>query len=158
MKYWYEYDNEVISNIMYYVHTLPRNIKNWFRFRLWERHHIVKTGLKPDYWDADTRILYATFAVFNEFMTFQRSDKTHVKWFYTEEEVNDGEEFPGKEYKLERNKVWKELCEIHDWWLTYESQQDDLWKNYSCEKEQALEDKETEMLIRLTKLRKYLWD
>lgn len=41
-------------------------IKWWFLFRTIHRYHVIKTGLKPDFYEIDTRMLHGCFTLLQE--------------------------------------------------------------------------------------------
>lgn len=50
----------------------PKNVFfQFFRFRFKDRYHVVKTGLKPGYWDSDTRMLHAAFNLLKDYVEIE---------------------------------------------------------------------------------------
>jgi hypothetical protein len=45
-----------------------RRIREYFRYRLGYKYHMVPTGLEPDYYDIDTRMLHANFELLKEYV------------------------------------------------------------------------------------------
>lgn len=39
----------------------PKELKWWIRYRLFDRYHVINTGLNPNYWDTDTRMFHGMF-------------------------------------------------------------------------------------------------
>lgn len=74
--------------IRYWLHhdfrkkfTLPikwkyEKIADWIRYRTLDRYHILDTGLKPGYYDADTKMLHVNFNLLKEFV------EVEVAWRY----------------------------------------------------------------------------
>lgn len=109
------------------------------------RYHVVKTGLKPGYYDPDTRILYTNMNLTKEFVDIT---KDTVEW-----NSDEG-----------HRHAWDELQTIYKWWEGYE----DLLKSRDktldnpnfegyAEFEQRVYDEEKEMLVRLMKVRNFMW-
>ena len=73
--------------------TKPLNdLRYAIRVRLFDRYHIIKTGLKPGYQDADTRLMHGMFNLLVDFV------EVELAWMHV---VFDGEE-------LKKRK--------HPWW------------------------------------------
>ena len=85
--------------IYFLVRTVPRwyrikmrhlnDIKYWFLYRLVNKHkyHRVETGLKPNYYEVETRMLHANFNMLKEyvegevsFMQLWRKDEGDTDW------------------------------------------------------------------------------
>lgn len=47
------------------------NTRNWMRYRLFDRYHLINTGLKPDYYEIDTRMLHGMFSLLVDFVEVQ---------------------------------------------------------------------------------------
>ena len=76
-----------------------RDAKWWLLHRLVPRHryHIIRTGLKPGYYDPDWRITFAVFEIVAEF-------KHHV------DGLINWDSDPGHEL------AWKAICDATAWW------------------------------------------
>lgn len=48
-----------------------RDTKYWFRYRTTDKYHVVKTGLKPNYYDPDTRMLHVNFQILTDFVEIE---------------------------------------------------------------------------------------
>jgi hypothetical protein len=59
-------------------------VRNWIRFRTYDKYHIVKTGLKPDYYGFGERILHANFNMLKDFVECDKS--WHGFWSQDEKE------------------------------------------------------------------------
>jgi hypothetical protein len=142
----------------------------WLRHRFVKKHkyNVIYTGLEPGYYDCDTRIFYGVFKPFEEYMEFQLSDKSHVKWWYTPEEIeNELEYVPEKEKEahrqwfIDRNTIWAELLGIYKWWKDYPNKEAACWEvgvKDPLDKEEALYKEASEKMKRIIELRNYLWD
>lgn len=142
----------------------------WFAHRFVKKHkyNTIYTGLKPGYYDCDTRILYGVFQPFAEYMEFQLSEESHVKWYFTDEEIEKELEEIGTVEKESfrnayehRNKVWLELLELYEWWKSYSEKEDACWEATVADPIKAEEDlynEANEKMKRIIELRSYLWD
>jgi hypothetical protein len=68
-----------VQNIIYFPYDAYSTVKTYVRNRYFDKIHYLKTGLKPgEYYDLDTRILYA---LFNELVDFVEIELAHLsKW------------------------------------------------------------------------------
>lgn len=136
------------------------------RFIPRHKYHIIRTSLEPGYWDPDTRILYATMDLVKEFVEETEdvidweADEAHAwawsdlqavyKWWtdkypYRENKLPDLPDVPirkiaNEEYKDDPDvKEWKRIAEIH-------GMMEEQWVK-----------EEEEMLMRVMRIRKFLW-
>lgn len=142
----------------------------WFMHRFVKKHkyNIIYTGLKPGYWDCDTRVLYGVFKPFEEYMEFQLSPDSHVKWFFTDEEIAKELEdvYPEErenheKWFHEKNAIWAELLRIYFWWKTYPALVEACWEEGHPDpiaREEELYNETNEKMKRIIELRSYLWD
>jgi hypothetical protein len=150
-----------------YLTANIRTFKWWILHRLHpkHRHHIVKTRLKPGYYDTDMLILEASFALLCDFADF--NDKNPSRdWQYDEES----------------SRALKEINELRDWFVNVRPKRNEifdtvpkidiLWNEIDSDtpeakayrehvdkviaSEIAWEKEDTEMLVRLVKIRNYL--
>lgn len=166
-----------ISEILPCNYRIVRNrIKDvywFFQHRLNPRHryNTIYTSLKPGYYDPETQILYGCMDTFKNFMEtcadkidWEGSGESHAKAYKEMEEIYDWwvnrrpkrEDFlpelptlpeewgilPMLNSKYENHplmKEWKRIAEIHR------------------EKEVEFEKEDDDMLIRLIKIRGYIW-
>jgi hypothetical protein len=156
-----------ISDAWYYLkcHLVPKH-----------RYHMLdlrQPGYTHGWRDTDTRMLYANFNLLNEFVKYELPN------FYcpTEEECADISEIGNRK---QRND-YLEVLALHYWWntqraldqkkcddalhawherkhkqKTFDEETERLWKEHLLHDE-AFDEVETEMLIRLIKIRKSLW-
>ena len=58
----------------------------------------------------------------------------------------------------ERNEIKQEIEFLYNWWKFKRNLEwDFIYEKYSHDKSEAQEERETEMLVRLMKVRRYLW-
>jgi len=63
---------ETLPDIWNYKIRSPINrARNWVRFRTWDRYHIVDTGLEPNYYDPDHRMLHANFQILVDYVEIE---------------------------------------------------------------------------------------
>lgn len=68
------------------------NARAWLRYRIFDRYHVISTGLAPDYYDADTRMLHGMFNLLVDYVEVElawvhvvfsdekRKKRTHPWW------------------------------------------------------------------------------
>lgn len=105
----------------------------------WYRYNIIRIRTLPVTWnDRDDVLLHGVFQILTDFI---EKEKPFEK-FVTKNSLN--------------KKDWDELKEIYCWWqLRIESTKNDGNKHWDEEKRQW--EKDTEMLIRLIKVRGLMW-
>jgi hypothetical protein len=164
---------------------------NWFRYRMWERNHVVKLRyLQPGYHDADERLIHSMFEVLCQFMENERPGEI-VAW----------------DSDPEHKHAWSEMNTLYKWWKKRQnrSKEDPIlqpnikspdmkftptgkkWLNPQTKKEESTSrmdfvhkstkdkknwekacndsakwekkcyDEDGEMMIRLVKIRGYMW-
>ncbi len=162
---------ETIPDIWGDIRHKVRNIKWWFfhRFHPKHRYHVVRTRLEPGYYDPDTLILESCFALLCDFVEYN-TVKEHIDWDVTPE----------------TREIWDEMNRLANWFnferphreeafdLMYKDverpenvfnydQDDPRYKPYHdylkaiTDYENKWRDEDEEMLIRLMKIRNYLW-
>lgn len=54
--------------------TKPFNsVRYWVRYRLFDRYHVVPTGLKPNYYDTDSRMLHGMFQLLVDYIEVEKA-------------------------------------------------------------------------------------
>jgi len=118
------------------------DIKWWFlhRFHPKYRYHIIKTGLKPGYYDSDSRILRACFGELNNFVE-NCADK--IDW------------------RSSSDEHFQAYCTMKELWYWWNCMRGNEWKElddaFSFEKEGKLILKDNQQLIKLMKIRHFMW-
>ena len=69
----YYFHNDFRKNFVWPFKWKYRDGKYWIRYRTFDRYHIVDTGLKPDYYEIDTRMLHASFNMLKEFVEVEQA-------------------------------------------------------------------------------------
>lgn len=176
---------ETLVDFLRYKVAMPvtRPIKDawyWLKCHVVPKHRYHILDLRqPDYthgWiDTDTRMLYANFNLLNEFVEHEMPN------FYcpTEEECNSEECWA--ESNRKQREAYLEVEALHFWWniqrqldqakcaaavtawhdrkhkqKIFDEETERLWKEH-LHLDEVFEQTETEMLIRLIKVRKSLW-
>ena len=158
---------EEFGHITYRLNRYIWNIKHRICPR--HRYHVIKTSLRPGYYDPTTLILYGTMDLVKQFV---EGTKDTIAW--------DGDEHHAA--------AWAELQEIYDWWVNkYPNREKELpdfpdvdfkwiigeeaeehkeepevkeWRRVSDlyrEAEITWAKQEEEMLTRVIKVREFLW-
>ena len=181
---WEKFDNEQKAKYpirFFLFDKIPEelgHIAYRWRNRVWafkhrfipkHKYHIIRTSLKPGYWDPDTQILHAVMDTVKQFVDIT---KDSVNW-----ESEDA-----------HAHAWAELQAVYDWWVNkYPNREDELpklpdvdfgkiigehseehsedpdvkeWKRVSeihNQMEAEWVKEEEEMLIRVMKVRRFLW-
>lgn len=139
------------------------------------KYHIIKTDLKPGYYDPDTRITHSIFSIFSEFMKYNIENKV-VNWEADELHSN----------------FWAEANEIYDWLINVRPFREKIFdkehpypkipeeidilelheeehKNkpfaieakkctqLNLEAKEKWKEEDEEMMIRIIKIRQFLW-
>lgn len=154
---------------------------NWYKIRnrLFRRYDLIRTGLaKTEWWDTDTKMLYGMMSLVVDLVEKE-------KWFEHIDFEGSGEEWVHAKKEVEEIYAWwknysnrgKEIDQALTDWHEYAFQdaddhnrdinehfskmrRDDKERELSDHLhslEKKLEDEEGEMIIRLVKIRKYLW-
>lgn len=164
-----------------YFHGKVYNIRHGYywpfihRFHPKYRYHIIKTDLKPGYYDPDTRIAHAIFSVFSEFMKYNIENKV-VNWegddlhanFWTEaNEIYDWlknvrqfrEEKFEKEHPFPKIPENIDIFEIHDKKHRDKpfAKEVEKYSQLETEEKNKWEQDDEEMMIRIIQIRKFLW-
>jgi hypothetical protein len=142
IRYWIKKDfrHEIILPIKWKYDA----VCNWIRFRTYDKYHVVNTGLKPNYYDFDTRMLHVNFNMFRDFIECEKArlnwctgKKQNVKWYqklpfywkfiefrspedglkYLEWEMTlDDPSLPPHEQSPEQAALAREQFVLYKWW------------------------------------------
>jgi len=136
------------------------------------RYHIVNTGLKPGYYDADILILHSVFNILSEFV--ERNTDGHIDWQSDEQHREIWDELvaldnwwknirPHREEGFEKEHKYPDLDDLLDIFEEDRREDPDVIEfnriaklHHKAEEEWHNEDEE--MLIRVIKVRRMLWD
>ena len=88
---WYSFNQEFkkVAPVRYWFHRNFRRIfiypikwkyeeiSYWIRYRTFDKYHVVKTGLKPDYHTEDTIMLHVNFNLLKDFVEISQAYRTY---------------------------------------------------------------------------------
>lgn len=148
-----------VESIYFWTMRLFRGVINWFRYRTTRRYFLVNTGLEPNYYDVDTRMLHACFSLLVDFVEKEKPEES-IDWQADES----------------HSMAWNEISYLYLWWtstrnlrkdpLDYSYSSIDGWMNDplfkdACVQSSKLEaewyEEDTINLMRLMKIRSFLW-
>lgn len=156
---------------VYFSVYIKRPIKDlyWYiRHRTFDRYHVIKTNLEPGYYDVDTLMLESCFKLLERFVD-EEDGLNFIDWSWNEDHKNIEKEivfllnwYRGRK---ERERIWdannptpefrNEFKNIKIWgYITPEFSE---WAKKRNEAEIKWQEEDTEMMIRLVKIRKFLW-
>lgn len=132
----------------------------WLSHRIIPRHryHIVNTGLSPNYYDPDQRMLHSVMSIFCDWY----ENSHHC---IRVEDFEDRTDEDSQMYLETNREAFETYKRIYDWW-TKEVQKDECeWINKKCYKdgeydndiEEKMEQEITDNLIQLMKYRLHFW-
>lgn len=117
--------------------SIIRDLWWWIKYRTTHRNHIIKTDLTPGWWDCDSKLLYASFAILERFVEREHPFE-RIVW----DDADTTREYAN---------------EIHDLYLWWKDRKNKDLVNENFTEETARYEEETENLIRLMKIRTVLW-
>lgn len=148
--------------IYFYIKSPIKDTYWWIIHRTFDKYHIVNTGLKPGYYDVDTLMFHSCFSLLVRYVEEEKGLEV-IDWSWDEVHKNIEKEilslycwYKNREGREDR---WNALNprpftkktfdfdnkEYSDWLKKY-GEQDDLW-----------EQEDTDNLIRLIKIKGFLW-
>lgn len=147
----------------------------WFTYRLVPKHkyHLIRTGLKPGYYEIDTRMLYGCFSLLREYVESEIASRwtedgltgaaaglSQLAWeselTYDEFESHGNPELIG--LPTPQAEAAREIIELYNWWVNVRQSMlhDDMYDiDYDDYSERSAVD--TAQLIRLVAVRRALW-
>lgn len=134
-------------------------MKWWFLHRTFNRFHIVDTNLCPGYYDMDTRLEGAMESLFVEYIekelgikNLQSFDEQIV--YYDSDDAKEA--YLGRE--AEEKAYFVKLKEVYTWYtIDKVRQKEEIYKNYSWEKEEEIYNKDTEVMKFIVENRGRMW-
>ena len=159
----------MFDTIMYYLRKVK--IINYFYQITVNRCHVIKTGLdKGNWFDKDTQILYGMMNLLVDYVEKEdcfgviewNSDEHHKKAAIEIKTIYDW----WKNYKTREEEINNSTSKWHDeakpcvensYFKTTETETSKRLLKETLNLEEKLEKEEEEMLIRLIKIRGYLW-
>lgn len=128
-------------------------------------NHLIDTKLKPDYYDIEERMLHGMFALLDSYVEEHHDGIEALEAFA--KELLYSSDGMGAHYNHRQGEREMEACVLYRWW--HETWPVDLQKQIDMELSTDInneeydnlverrETEETEMMIRLVKLRGSLW-
>lgn len=94
-----------------------RNAKYWVRHRTIDKYHIVKTALKPGYYDVDYRMLHAVMALVCVYVEDEQGGEAELERWAKELLSNPDPNAPELTEALEaQGKKDLNVLDIYRWW------------------------------------------
>lgn len=150
---------EILAKTILYIPNIYWWVSNYIENGFIEKFHILDTGFKRgSFYDLDRRILYAVFNGLKSFVEDELTDGVaHLQWEISlpENMIENGYQECERESLTRQSESAKEVLFLYEWWINHKDLNDLPYTTY--EEEMRLYDEETEMLIRLMKIRGSLW-
>lgn len=90
IRYWFRHDFR--TSITLPIIWKYESIKNWIRYRTYDRYHVVKTGLPPGYCGADVKLLHTSFNTLKDFVEGELAWHTYI-WSEERKEASFAEKY-----------------------------------------------------------------
>lgn len=147
---------KIRTNIVYPVVRFFKDIKYWFVYRFDPRHryHVVKTNLRPGYYDVDYRMFHCCFALL---VFFVEKECGGVHTFFSWENMTAGDQgFSQRELNSVKKKD-KDVRDLYFWYTLDRPNRQDADINSLYETQRAYDKEDQEMLLKLISIREGLW-
>lgn len=122
------------------------NVRNWLRYRVFDRYHLINTGLRPDYYEIEERMLHGMFSLLVDFVEVESAwmhvvfdkeeqEKRKIPWwnigkfrFKSFRDVGaglahlrwemslDSDKLPISEQNPGQAEMAREVWELYHWW------------------------------------------
>lgn len=170
---------EKLYDIWFDIKNAVKNAERWIAFRTYDKYHVLKTDLKPGYYDIDTRILHSNFSLLVDFVEIEKAslqyffasyeeakNKSRVSFNkltkeqkkelglqYLNWEIENDEEFFPKQQKVSA----KEIKNLYLWWTEVRPSRIDPYDKYEEELDKmssplgTMSEKDKKKLINLYK-------
>lgn len=143
---------------------LFQKIKWWFfhRFHPKHRYNVVKTGLKPGYYDCDIQMFHACFSLL---VGFVERECAHMEWVLSsmgwsklpKPKSQEDRERYGLSYldgMAKNHEEYKTLKDLYIWWKYVRPNREEPETYQNMESQ---EDEDTENLKKLVEIRGIMW-
>lgn len=170
---------EKLYDIWFDIKNAVKNAERWIAFRTYDKYHVLKTDLKPGYYDIDTRILHSNFTLLVDFVEIEKAslqyffasyeeakNKSRVSFNkltkeqkkelglqYLNWEIENDQEFFPKQQKVSA----KEIKNLYLWWTEVRPSRIDPYDKYEEELDKmssplgTMSEKDKKKLINLYK-------
>lgn len=145
-----------IEDIWYFMEYRFNDILAWVRHRTTDKYHVIRTGLKPGYYDKDEQMLHVNFSLLVDLIEVE---KAWLQTIFTEPE-NIGHKHPWwkrlfKEFRckecglayldwemnlsndvechVSQSETAKEQYELYKWWTITRPNRSNPWETYKLE-------------------------
>lgn len=85
-----------------------RDARHWIRYRTTDKYHIVQTGLKPNYYDPDHRMLHVNFQILKDFVEIELASMNSAMNGHDDDDVGTGLRRFGKMLRRRRRKDFRD--------------------------------------------------
>jgi hypothetical protein len=133
----------------------------WLQVTFWYKYHLIDTKLPHTWHDTDQLMIYGMFSLLEDYVEIELAGM--YVWAY-EKEAKRIRTDRGLAYikKHKGEYAYDEILELYNWWkFERDSAYDEIYEiddaKKAIEYEDRLTRKDTDMLIRLIKIRQYLW-
>lgn len=145
-------------------YTKLTNLVWWFKHRLIPKHkyHLIDTGLSPEYYDIDIRMLHGCFSLLLKYVEEELphastvNKKNKSKREVALDALQQYIELSKEEDYDDHVKHYEEIRDLYLWWTDEYLKRDDN-KILPYDEANKQSDQDTEMLVRLVKIRGFLW-
>lgn len=148
--------------ISFYIKRPIKDAYWWIRHRTFDKYHVINTGLKPGYYDVDTLMFHSCFSLLVRYVEEEKGLEV-INWSWDEVHKSVEKEilslycwYKNRETREERwnalnprpitNGIFDFKDKEYSDWLSKYGEQDDIW-----------EKEDTDNLIRLIKIKGFLW-
>lgn len=130
--------------LAYRIKTLER----WIAYRTYDRYNVVKTELRPGYYEKDEILLYSSFAILRRFVEIELTVDG------LDNLINDT--YSDEYYDYEKSRrIHREIRALYHWWTEERPARNDPGNDWK--REQKYYEEDTQMLRRLVTIRPWLW-
>jgi len=71
IRYWFS--REFPHLFVYPVTWKYKRVRDWIRYRTYDKYHVINTGLAPSYYGVDTQMLHANFNMLKDFVEVEQA-------------------------------------------------------------------------------------
>lgn len=75
IRYWFT--NDFRHKVTLPIRWKYEAIRNWIRYRTYDRYHVVNTGLPPGYYGVEKRLLHSSFNLLKDFVEVEMAWRTY---------------------------------------------------------------------------------
>lgn len=148
LRYWFR--NDFRRKFIYPIKWKKDAISRWIRYRTYDRYHVIKTDLEPDYHSVATQMLHANFTLLKDFVEVEQAWMSHRKrtWFQRTFYIYNRYTFRNPQLGIDHFK-WaatlddpalpphercdhqaiaaREVLDLYDWWVNRRPARKDIF-------------------------------